>query len=198
MTSDLKERSLLTKDDEKEEQKYPNYFLVGKIDGFVDGALIEIKNRVNRFYGPIPFYDRIQILCYLYLLQEKHRLPQGTLIEQILRNKEVQKRETIIHWDSDYWNKMMLPHAVYFLDTFSNFQKDEDQCKYYFGLENERKKLEFLKKIFKDLPGVQLERFPPTESQFQPRKWNPSEFGSTFVRSPKIPSVVRPVETIIE
>jgi len=148
MTSDLKERSLLTKDDEKEEQKYPNYFLVGKIDGFVDGALIEIKNRVNRFYGPIPFYDRIQILCYLYLLQEKHRLPQGTLIEQILRNKEVQKRETIIHWDSDYWNKMMLPHAVYFLDTFSNFQKDEDQCKYYFGLENERKKIRIFKKKY--------------------------------------------------
>jgi len=142
----------------EQEKNYPNYYLVGKIDGFSNGTLIEIKNRVNRLFNTIPFYERIQILCYLYLLQEEHPLQQGTLVEQVrLRNnKHVQKRETIVQWDADYWNNTMLRHAVYFFDNFGKFQKDYDKCTYYLGLENENKQLGFLKEIFPDLPGVQM------------------------------------------
>jgi|688.fasta_scaffold40711_5 hypothetical protein len=41
--------------------------LVGKVDGFCDGKLVEVKNRQKRFFPKIPLYERVQLLAYMFL-----------------------------------------------------------------------------------------------------------------------------------
>ena len=41
--------------------------LVGKIDGFCDGKLVEVKNRQKRFFDSIPTYEKVQLLAYMFL-----------------------------------------------------------------------------------------------------------------------------------
>ena len=41
--------------------------LVGKVDGFCDGKLVEVKNRQRRFFDSIPTYEKVQLLAYMFL-----------------------------------------------------------------------------------------------------------------------------------
>ena len=41
--------------------------LVGKVDGFCDGKLVEVKNRQKRFFDSIPTYEKVQLLAYMFL-----------------------------------------------------------------------------------------------------------------------------------
>lgn len=41
--------------------------LVGKVDGFCDGKLVEVKNRQKRFFNTIPTYEKVQLLAYMFL-----------------------------------------------------------------------------------------------------------------------------------
>lgn len=79
--------------------------LCGKIDGYCDGRLIEIKNRINCFLG-LKDYERIQIMCYLRML----KLEEATLVEQLsLKDGSVRMRETpSIKWDPSYWSTELL------------------------------------------------------------------------------------------
>lgn len=55
------------------------WFVGGKIDGVSEDGrvLIEIKNRVNRLFHRVPFYEQVQVQTYLYLLD----LERGLLVE---------------------------------------------------------------------------------------------------------------------
>lgn len=60
----------------------------GKIDAIDDKRtlLIEIKNRVNRLFYRVPFYEQVQVQTYLHLLD----LDQGVLVECLkTRNSRV-------------------------------------------------------------------------------------------------------------
>jgi len=37
----------------------------GKIDGFVDGLVVEAKHRKNRLFGRVPVYEQVQCECYM-------------------------------------------------------------------------------------------------------------------------------------
>lgn len=41
--------------------------LVGKVDGFCDGKVVEVKNRQKRFFTQIPAYEKVQLLAYMFL-----------------------------------------------------------------------------------------------------------------------------------
>lgn len=47
---------------------FGSFVLGGRVDGFVDGKLVEIKNRTNRLFGCVPEYERVQVECYMRLL----------------------------------------------------------------------------------------------------------------------------------
>jgi hypothetical protein len=55
------------------------WFVGGKIDAIDSGRslLIEIKNRVNRLFYRVPFYEQVQVQAYLHLLD----LDRGVLVE---------------------------------------------------------------------------------------------------------------------
>lgn len=61
------------------------WFVGGKIDAIDEDRtlLIEIKNRVNRLFYRVPFYEQVQVQTYLHLLN----LDKGILVE-CLKNSE--------------------------------------------------------------------------------------------------------------
>lgn len=48
------------------------WILGGRVDGQTSsGDVVEIKNRTRRLFGRVPDYERVQVLCYCYLLDAK-------------------------------------------------------------------------------------------------------------------------------
>lgn len=95
------------------------FFLQGRIDGLMNGKLIEVKNRKNRFMIPIPIYDLIQIHCYMYLLDHK----EATLIEDLRISGQRKTKETQIIWDQTLWNR--IESGLHkFLHKYLQFTKD--------------------------------------------------------------------------
>jgi len=93
----------------------------GKIDGFRDGELIEIKNRKSHLYDPLPQYDVIQVQCYMQILD----VNRATLIQCLATDQDAyQTRETVIHRDEDYWNKQLLPELNVMVRALSKFCND--------------------------------------------------------------------------
>ena len=61
------------------------YGVGGRIDGFSNGKLVEVKNRVRRIPDNLPRYDMIQIQTYLHIL----RLPQCVVMQRLKNRKDV-------------------------------------------------------------------------------------------------------------
>lgn len=61
--------------------------LAGRIDGITGdrSTVIEVKNRVNRLFGTPPPYERIQVECYLRLVDDAHR---AILVESLRTHQE--------------------------------------------------------------------------------------------------------------
>lgn len=80
--------------------------LGGKIDGFREGELVEIKNRKSKFYDPLPRYDLIQVQCYLQVVG----VPRATLIQCLATGPHTyETRETVIERDDRDWNETLWP-----------------------------------------------------------------------------------------
>lgn len=93
----------------------------GKIDAIDDGRtlLIEIKNRVNRLFYRVPFYEQVQVQAYLHLLD----LDKGVLVE-CLKTKDAGDRSEPttsvnvipIRRDRDLWTREIVPKLEGFVD----------------------------------------------------------------------------------
>jgi hypothetical protein len=95
--------------------------LCGRIDGFQNGELIEIKNRKSQIFDPLPIYDVIQVQCYLHLLN----LPKGKLIQSLaLGNNEFETQETIIFFNKSMWLSEIITELDIFMKTLDNFCHD--------------------------------------------------------------------------
>ena len=93
----------------------------GRIDGFRDGELIEIKNRKSHIYNPLPQYDIIQLQCYMQLLD----VPQATLIQSLAtENNTYQTHETVVLRDDAYWNNFLRPELTLVAYAMSKFLND--------------------------------------------------------------------------
>ena len=93
----------------------------GRIDGFRDGELIEIKNRKSHIYNPLPQYDIIQLQCYMQILD----LPRATLIQSLAtENNTYQTHETVVLRDDAYWNDFLLPELTLVAYAMSKFLHD--------------------------------------------------------------------------
>lgn len=108
----------------------------GKVDGVKeDGTVVEVKNRMRRFFDPLPKYDIAQLQTYIFILKAS----QGELVEQ-LRGATKSIKRTIIKGDSDMWENIIKPKIVKFCEILYGFMKDKDlQRKFILGNEHERK-----------------------------------------------------------
>jgi hypothetical protein len=84
--------------------------LGGRIDGFHQGQLIEIKNRKSRFMTPLPLYDIIQVHCYMYLLDLKECV--------IVEHCNSAEKKTSVPFDASLWEGVVvrLLHFMSILD----------------------------------------------------------------------------------
>eukprot|EP00457_Paulinella_chromatophora_P005935 gb/GEZN01005953.1/.p1 GENE.gb/GEZN01005953.1/~~gb/GEZN01005953.1/.p1 ORF type:complete len:563 (-),score=111.16 gb/GEZN01005953.1/:7-1695(-) len=92
------------------------FFVGGRVDGFVEGRLVEIKNRVNKFLNPLPAYDLAQFQTYLFILG----LSEGTLVER-LKSDTSQLKETQISFDPQFWEQQLSPSVTNFCDFLSDW-----------------------------------------------------------------------------
>lgn len=110
----------------------------GKVDGIrEDGTVVEVKNRMRRFFDPLPRYDIAQLQTYLFILDS----PKGELVEQ-LKGSKTDIRNTPIDRDLGMWESVIQPSIVRFGMAIRHFMQDTDlQRKFVEGNECEREHL---------------------------------------------------------
>jgi len=74
------------------------YRLIGYIDGYQDGRIVETKNR-KRFWPVPPAYDFVQLRCYMRM---RGKVP-GVLLENFPGKPP---RTTDVPWDDDEWESI--------------------------------------------------------------------------------------------
>jgi len=94
-------------EDEDAGQRPIKWGIGGRIDGFRKGVLVEIKNRVNRLFDPLPEYDIIQIQCYMQILNT-----DCAIVIQKLGDKT---KETYVRRDRYQWENEILPGLTKFI-----------------------------------------------------------------------------------
>lgn len=90
----------------------------GRIDGFRKGILVEIKNRVNRFFDPLPEYDIVQIQCYMQILNT-----DSAIVIQKLGDKT---KEMYVRRDRYQWENEILPKLTDFVRVLFKVMSDTD------------------------------------------------------------------------
>lgn len=110
----------------------------GKVDGIKeDGTVIEVKNRMRRFFDPLPKYDVAQLQTYLFILDSS----KGELVEQ-LKGSKTNIKSTLIERDLEMWDTLIKPSVVRFGAALHQFMNDDDlQHKFVLGNELEREHL---------------------------------------------------------
>ena len=98
--------------------------LGGRIDGFRDGKLVEIKHRKSRLFDPLPVYDVIQVQCYLQVLD----LAEALLIQRLATAPDdpgysiaTTTQETCLVRDDEYWTSFLLPELQVIMATLYRF-----------------------------------------------------------------------------
>jgi hypothetical protein len=74
----------------------------GKIDGINkdNNCIIEVKNRVNRLFYTLKNYEKVQIMCYIYLFGEK----KGHLVEAFKKKDSCDINIIEVLYDENYIN----------------------------------------------------------------------------------------------
>lgn len=101
----------------------------GKIDGInkKDGTIIEIKNRMNKLFYELRGYEKVQLMCYLYLFQS----PKGYLVEAYRKKEGTDINIIECEYEEDMMNKI-----INVLDNFGKY--------YYKFIKNHDLKIELL------------------------------------------------------
>jgi len=104
----------------------------GRIDGFRDGVLIEIKNRVRGiWFDGLPEYDMIQVQSYMELLDE----PKVCFIQK----HEDQVHETMILRDPQLWKETILPRLEVFVRALHMLVENHEIQEEFLGAPPNRK-----------------------------------------------------------
>ena len=99
------------------------YGVGGRIDGFSNGQLVEVKNRVRRIPDNLPRYDMIQIQTYLHIL----KLPQCVVMQRLKNQKDVSSTLDVTAWNVTEWNARVASRLQIFsdfVDEITNLDSD--------------------------------------------------------------------------
>ena len=105
------------------------WILGGRVDGFVNGELIEIKNRTVELKPNLPNKDKCQFLVYLHILG----LDRGRLVELIRGGREHERRkETVVVREDEgrLWSRC-LEHLRRLVDFLCAFMADDARQRAY-------------------------------------------------------------------
>lgn len=132
------------------------WFVGGKIDAISEdrALLLEIKNRVNRLFYRVPFYEAVQVQAYLHLLDiergvlveclktkpppeeaSKEAPPEGTEGAEIdgkpadepAFNSEFHVNVIPVHRDRELWTREIVPKLEGFVDFLARLLDDPGQ-----------------------------------------------------------------------
>ena len=98
------------------------WYVGGKIDAIDPERtlLIEIKNRVNRLFYRVPFYEQVQVQTYLHLLD----LERGVLVECLKAAQEPAVNVIPVRRDRDMWDRDIMPKLQGFVDFLARLLHD--------------------------------------------------------------------------
>lgn len=93
-------------------------YMGGKIDGFNTdkNIIIEIKNRVNRLFRTLRDYEKVQIMCYMYLFNIK----TAHLVEAYKKKDGTEINVIEVLFDKDYM-EIILDKIIGFSKFFCKF-----------------------------------------------------------------------------
>lgn len=98
------------------------WYVGGKIDGYMaDGTLIEVKNRMYRFFNRVRNYENVQIQTYLQILGMK----KAHLVESLKNGTEAEINVLPVERNNVYWYYFVLPHLLGFIKFFHLFLRDD-------------------------------------------------------------------------
>lgn len=89
----------------------------GKIDAINEdrSLVIEIKNRIRRLFYKVPFYEIIQVQCYLHLLD----VSRGAVVECLTTAPQNSSINIVpVKRDRDLWTETIVPKSLAFAATF--------------------------------------------------------------------------------
>ena len=105
-----------------------SWYLLGKVDGLYfsednpeENTVIEIKNRIYRYFYELREYEKIQTYCYMFILGYK----KAHLVES-LKNMKCDINIINVEFDDEYWEEMHIG-IITFINYFQDvFMKDEE------------------------------------------------------------------------
>ena len=89
--------------------------LVGKVDGFSGGRLVEVKNRKNKLFGRVPNYEKVQLQIYMKMVG----VEEATLVESFTDSRGTTMDEHRVVHNAQLWDVI--------LDECSEFVKRLDR-----------------------------------------------------------------------
>jgi len=96
----------------------------GRIDGInvENGDIIEIKNRVHKLFYKLRDYEKVQLMCYLYIFDSK----EGQLVEAYKGSKDNININIInVPYNKDYMEKI-IENIIMFAKFYKNFINDHN------------------------------------------------------------------------
>lgn len=97
----------------------------GKIDAITEdrSLVIEIKNRIRRLFYKVPFYEIVQVQCYLQLLN----VSRGAIVECLTTAPDNSTINIVpVRRDRDLWTETVVPKALAFAATFVDIINNAD------------------------------------------------------------------------
>jgi hypothetical protein len=123
----------------------------GKMDGInhVDNTVVEVKNRVNRLFKELREYEKVQLMCYLYITGYN----KGILVE----NYKGASKEYKVDYNEEYITEIKRRLRIFCQDFINFIEKPiEEKEKYYKMSEQDKEDfiLDILDKIEKDIDAM--------------------------------------------
>jgi hypothetical protein len=100
-----------------------NIYIGGKIDGInVDnGYIIEIKNRIHKLFYALRDYEKVQIICYMYLFGSEN----AHLVESFRSKNNTNINIIDVKYDEEYMENIILK-LFNFCNYYINFIRNHD------------------------------------------------------------------------
>jgi len=103
-------------------------FVGGKIDAITTdrSLVVEIKNRIRRLFMKVPFYEIVQLQCYLHLLD----VDKGVIVECLNTSDDSTSMNVVsISRDTQLWSSVIVPKMRRFVRQYitllSNFKMQD-------------------------------------------------------------------------
>ena len=105
------------------ETTYANIYIGGKIDGIDEKnqLIIEVKNRIHKLFYQLRNYEKVQIMCYMYLFKSK----KGHLVEAHKKKDETNINIIEVDFDQDYMD-IILEKIILFCSFYINFMNNHE------------------------------------------------------------------------